>query len=129
VALAADTQRERALASLRYHYLQGRLDVEELALRADRAVRARTTADLRWALRDLPRLSEALERAKETARLVGFLVVLAALWCVASAFLLLALLVLAFTASGVALLAVPGLWLVLSAALFVAGSRRLRSRR
>jgi Domain of unknown function (DUF1707) len=129
VAFAADAQRERALVSLRHHYLQGRLDVDELSVRTDRAVRARTTGDLRAALRDLPRLSETLDRARATAGLVGYLAVLGAVWCTVSVFLLLTLSVLALAgAEGGELLVLPGFWLVLSAAVLLAGTRRVRRR-
>jgi DUF1707 SHOCT-like domain len=129
VALAADAQRERALASLRHHYLQGRLDVDELSVRTDRAVRARTTGELRAALRNLPRLSETLDRARATARLVGYLAVLGGVWCTVSVFVLLTLSVLALAgAEGSELLVLPGFWLVLSAALLLAGARRVRRR-
>lgn len=52
--LVADADRERGLALLRRHYAEGRLTVEELAERVDAAARARTTTELRTALRDLP---------------------------------------------------------------------------
>jgi DUF1707 SHOCT-like domain len=128
MALVGDIQRERALATLRHHYLQGRLDVDELAARADRAVRARTTGDLQRALRGLPRLSEMLERGRETVRVVGYLTAVGAIWCVASAFLLIVLIALAFAGTGIEILVVPGLWAVLSALLYTAGARRLRRR-
>jgi len=130
VALAADAQRERALASLRNHYLQGRLDADELALRADRALRARTTADLSAALHDLPRRGEVVERARVIARLVGFVAALTAFWVAASLFLLVTLVVLALAGTGGdELLAVPAVWLLMSAALVLYGARRLRSTR
>jgi hypothetical protein len=130
VALAADAQRERALASLRNHYLQGRLDADELALRADQALRARTTADLSAALHDLPRLGEVVERARVIARLVGYVAALTAFWVAASLFLLVTLVVLALAGTGGdELLAVPAVWLLLSAALVLCGARRLRSTR
>jgi DUF1707 SHOCT-like domain len=126
VSLAADAQRDRALRSLRHHYLAGRLDVDELARRAELAVRARTTTDLQAALRGLPRHGEVLERARGTARMVGYLVLLAVAWCLVSVFLLLVLGILALAGGGAELLAVPGVWLVLSAVLLAAGARRVR---
>lgn len=52
--LVGDADRERGLARLRRHYADGRLSVEELADRAEMLTRARTTRELRLALRDLP---------------------------------------------------------------------------
>lgn len=52
--LVGDADRERGLARLRRHYADGRLSVEELAARAEVLTRARTTRELRLALRDLP---------------------------------------------------------------------------
>ena len=52
--LVGDADRERGLALLRRHYAEGRLSVEELADRVDAVARARTTTQLRRALRDLP---------------------------------------------------------------------------
>lgn len=52
--LVGDADRERGLARLRRHYADGRLSVEELADRAEVLARARTTREMRIALRDLP---------------------------------------------------------------------------
>jgi hypothetical protein len=52
--LVGDADRERGLALLRRHYADGRLTAEELDERVEHAARARTTTDLRVALRDLP---------------------------------------------------------------------------
>lgn len=54
VYLVGDADRERGLARLRRHYADGRLTVDELAARAEVLTRARTTRELRTALRDLP---------------------------------------------------------------------------
>jgi DUF1707 SHOCT-like domain len=54
VYLVGDADRERALARLRRDYADGRLSVEELDARAELLAGARTTGDLRHALRDLP---------------------------------------------------------------------------
>jgi Domain of unknown function (DUF1707) len=54
VHLVGDADRERGLAGLRRHYAEGRLSVEELDDRAGVLTGARTTRELRVALRDLP---------------------------------------------------------------------------
>ena len=56
---AGDQDRERAAASLREHYLSGRLTVDELSYRTDRVFSARSRADLRTALAGLPLLPQA----------------------------------------------------------------------
>src|SRR5438552_231303 len=80
MGLAADSQRERAVAALRRHYQAGRLEVEDFAERAERALRARTTGELRAALRDLPRLGEAVERGRAAAGAAAYIAVLAFAW-------------------------------------------------
>lgn len=54
MSLVGDGDRERALASLRDHFVEGRLRVEEFSARCERALRARTDRELRGALADLP---------------------------------------------------------------------------
>ena len=56
---AGDQDRERAAASLREHYLSGRLTVDELSHRTDRVFSARSRADIRTALAGLPLLPQA----------------------------------------------------------------------
>jgi hypothetical protein len=51
---ASDLERERALAALRRHYAEGRLDAGEFEARAAVAARAATRSELRRLLRDLP---------------------------------------------------------------------------
>jgi hypothetical protein len=51
---ASDADRERAVRSLRGHYAAGRLDVEELEPRIERAWAARSRAELAALFRDLP---------------------------------------------------------------------------
>ena len=53
---ASDDDRDRALASLREHFVRGRLTVEELSARCELALRARSRGDLRLALAELPPL-------------------------------------------------------------------------
>jgi Domain of unknown function (DUF1707) len=54
VTLVGDADRDRAVALLRRHYAEGRLDHEELARRVGVAIRARSTTDVRQALWGLP---------------------------------------------------------------------------
>jgi len=56
---AGDQDRERAAASLREHYVRGRLSVEELSSRTGRVFSARSRSDIRTALAGLPLLPEA----------------------------------------------------------------------
>ncbi|HZD02398.1 MAG TPA: DUF1707 domain-containing protein [Actinomycetes bacterium] len=55
---ASDADRDRAIAQLRRHHVDGRLDWEEFSERLDRASRARTREELRGLLSDLPPLVE-----------------------------------------------------------------------
>ena len=57
--VAGDQDRERAAASLREHYVRGRLSVEELSSRTGRVFSARSRSDIRTALAGLPLLPEA----------------------------------------------------------------------
>jgi DUF1707 SHOCT-like domain len=132
--LAANSQRERAVAVLRHHFLQGRLTAEELAERCERALAARTTADLRDALRDLPRLGDVVERARGHVGLVLTFAVIATVWTVVSFVLLLAWIAAMALGDGSqdGLLGFPLLWLLatLSAALYArAAMRRHRAKR
>ena len=56
--LAGDSERERAAAALREHYVRGRLTLDELAGRTERVLAARSRADLRRALSGLPILPD-----------------------------------------------------------------------
>jgi hypothetical protein len=126
--LAADAQRDRVVERLRRSYVAGRLTVEELAERTELALAARTTSDLRLTLRDLPRVDEVLERGGRVLRTGLQLLLLAALWAVASLALLLSLVVLlvAGERGAVVLLSLPVLWVVLTALVVRSGGRRLR---
>jgi hypothetical protein len=127
VALAGDLQRERAVASLRRHYLQGRLELDELADRTERALKARTTGDLRATLRDLPRLGEVAERARGAIDLAARLLALAAVWLFGSVFCLASFgVALLAGEGGLTLLAFPLVWLALTAAVWLSARRRLR---
>jgi hypothetical protein len=54
VVRASDAERERVVSLLREHAGEGRLDIEELAARLDRAYSARTRDDLARLTDDLP---------------------------------------------------------------------------
>ena len=125
--LAGDTQRERAVSTLRRHYLQGRLELDDLAERTELALKARTTGDLRATLDDLPRLGEVVERARGALALAARLLALAALWLFGSVFLLASLgVALLAHEGGPALLAFPLVWLALTAVVWASARRRLR---
>ncbi|HKF00634.1 MAG TPA: DUF1707 domain-containing protein [Actinomycetes bacterium] len=51
---ASDADRDRAVAQLRQHLIDGRITAEEFSERVDQAFAARTTADIEHALRELP---------------------------------------------------------------------------
>jgi Flp pilus assembly protein TadB len=55
--LAGDGDREQAAASLREHFVGGRLTLDELAERTEAALRARSRADLRRSLAGLPQFN------------------------------------------------------------------------
>ncbi len=55
---ASDADRDRTIAQLRRHHVDGRLDWEEFSERLDRASQARTREELRVLLTDLPPLVE-----------------------------------------------------------------------
>lgn len=57
---AGDQDRDRAAATLREHYVRGRLTVEELSARTARVLSARSRAEIRVALAGLPLLPDAL---------------------------------------------------------------------
>jgi Flp pilus assembly protein TadB len=51
---AGDADRERAVVSLREHFVRGRLTLEELSARCEMALQARSLGDSRRALAELP---------------------------------------------------------------------------
>ena len=53
---ASDDERERTVASLREHFVRGRLTLEELTARCELALKARSRRDLGRALADMPPL-------------------------------------------------------------------------
>ena len=118
--LVADNDRERVTATLREHYVRGRLTAEELADRAELVFRARTRRELGRALSDLPMLPDARELAAHGRSAVQLAVRGAILVVFTGAYLMFSfalLLVLAVTllvhgASPSALVAFLLIWLV-----------------
>jgi Flp pilus assembly protein TadB len=110
--LAGDGERERAAASLREHFLLGRLTVEELSERTGLALRARSRDELRRALDGLPQFNG--RRVAQTATRVAALVVFTGAWLMFSFALLvvLGLTMLIHGASGTALVGFLLVWLV-----------------
>jgi hypothetical protein len=124
-------ERERSALALKRHYVDGRLDEDELSERLELVVHARSRGDLRAALRQLPRWSDLdhLAGGLRHAALVG---VMTLVWLMLSATLFVAFVVwVALRGASVgALLAFPGVWIVLSMLIYrhATGSRwRTRS--
>jgi hypothetical protein len=69
---ASDSDRERTVARLRDHHAEGRLSLEELEERVERAYAARSVGDLRALTRDLPVSRSARRRWKARARRRAF---------------------------------------------------------
>jgi hypothetical protein len=68
--LAGDRDRERATAALQEHYVGGRLTLEELSDRTGRVLAARSRAEIRRALSDLPLFPDSAELAARGRSLV-----------------------------------------------------------
>jgi uncharacterized protein DUF1707 len=116
---AGDQDRESAAASLREHYVRGRLSVEELSSRTGRVLTARSRSDIRTALAGLPLLPEAFGvvgygRIAQVALRGAILFALTAAYVVFTCTLLLVLsLVLIFSgASATTLVGFLVVWLV-----------------
>ena len=115
---AGDTDRERAAATLKESYVDGRLTLDELSERTELVLAARSRAELRSALSGLPWLPEELaERGRSVVHAVarGALVVaLTGAWLLFSFTLLLVfgLMLLFQGASGSALVGFLLVWLV-----------------
>ena len=127
--LVGDRERDRAAYELQRHYREGRLTADELAQRLETALRARSGAQLRSALKELPAawsLADPVRALRNAAILVGTAVV----WMLWSVGLLVAF-VAWLAANGPslgALVVFPLLWFVASWLLWT-GSRRRRARR
>ena len=99
VMLAGDGERERAAATLREHYVRGRLTVDELASRTERVLVARSHGELRTALAGLPLLMDGdlAARGRAVARAAGRAVTLAVFTAAYLLFCLALLIVLGLT--------------------------------
>jgi hypothetical protein len=96
--LAGDADRERATASLREHFVGGRLTLDELSERTNAVLRARSRQDLRRALDGLPQWHG--RAVAQTVTRAAAVVVFTGAWLMFS-FVLLVLLGLAFLIHGV----------------------------
>lgn len=123
MSLVGDRERDRAAASLRRHYVNGRLSPEELSERVQLALHARSTRDLRRAFRDLPpawrSLQELAAPATRVVERVATFLVLAAVWSFVSVFLVTAFAIVALVvgASATTMLVFLATWLLASWAL------------
>jgi hypothetical protein len=114
MALASDSDRERAAHALRRHFAEGRLDEDDLAARLELVLRARSRWELAYALRRLPRVEVVVERARH-----GLVVVtMGAIWLMTTVALLVAFVawiaaegasLVAFVVFGLVWLAITGL--------------------
>jgi Domain of unknown function (DUF1707) len=68
---ASDADRERAIAELREHTAAGRLTLEEFSERADRAVAAKTLAELDEIASDLPSAVPVARARRRPKRFTG----------------------------------------------------------
>jgi Flp pilus assembly protein TadB len=134
--LVGDRERDRAAHALQRHYREGRLTADELAQRLETALRARSGAQLRSALSELPAawsdpegLREALRSPIRVLRNAAILAGTAVIWLLWSVGLLVAFVawVASHGPSIGALLVFPLLWFALSWLLW-SDSRRRRSR-
>jgi hypothetical protein len=87
--LAGDGDRERAAASLREHFVRGRLTLDELSERTDMVLRARSRDELRRSLDGLPQWTGSA--IVQTVGRAAVLVVCTSAWLLFSFVLLLVL--------------------------------------
>ena len=106
----ADAQRERTVAVLKRAYAEGRLELEEFAARAERALQAQSPWELRLQLRGLM-VDEVRRRTLLAARIAGILIV----WTFLSIFLAVGCIVaLVATAASAWTLAFPAAWVAIT---------------
>ena len=112
MVLAGDGDRERAAASLREHFISGRLTLDELSARTELVLRARSLEELRRALAGLPQFS--LRAAARSAIRGGVLLLLTAVWLLFSLalFVVFAVTLLFHGTSVTGLIVVLVVWLV-----------------
>jgi len=126
--LVGDRERDRAAHELARHYREGRLTTDELAERLETALRARSGAQLRSALKELPATwsrVDVVRTARNAAILAGTVVV----WLLWNAAVLIAF-VAWLAANGASLgafLVFPLVWIAASWLLWIT-SRRRRAR-
>ncbi len=131
--LVGDPERDRATHELQRHYREGRLTTDELGQRLEAALRARSGAQLRSALRGLPtwRWAESGTIRRSPVRLLrnaALVVGAVVMWLFVSVGLLIAFIAwLVANGPGAGLLVFPLVWLAATWLLW-SGSRRLRSR-
>ena len=110
MAAPADAQRERAVAVLKRAYAEGRLEFEEFAERAERALAARTPWELRLQLRGLL-ADDVRRRARRAARVTAVVVV----WLALTVFLAIAgIVALVATHASAWTLAFPAAWVAVT---------------
>ena len=137
--LASDRDRDHAAASLRSHYVNGRLALDEFAERVEVALGARSRAEVGGVLRDLPLgwadmpagVHASVGRVTQAARRGVLLFVLLGVWLAASLVLVLAFGV-TLVVSGpsvVAAIAFPLAWLFVAYALWRVWNRNDRRAR
>jgi Flp pilus assembly protein TadB len=112
--LAGDRDRERATAALQEHYVGGRLTLEELSDRTGRVLAARSRAEIRRSLSDLPILEARARSFMQSVARGAMLVLFTGAYLVFSVVLLLvfALTLLLTGASGAAFVGFLLVWLV-----------------
>jgi Flp pilus assembly protein TadB len=112
MALAGDHDRDRAVASLREHFLRGRLTIDELSTRTEVVLKARSLSELRRALAGLPQFT--FQAFAQSVIRGGLLVVLTSAWLLFSFALLvvLGLVALIHGASAIELVGFLLVWLV-----------------
>jgi hypothetical protein len=139
MALIGDRDRERAATQLTQHYVRGRLSLDELTERLDRALSARRDSEVRDAFTDLPTpwheqvaaTRQAVEGTWRVARRAAFVLAVWSLWWVASLFLLIGFMVslLANRVTWTNTAVVLALWLLATLAVRRATRRRSHARR
>ena len=122
-----EPERERATQALRRHYVEGRLDHEELSDRLELVMRARNRLEIAYALRRLPWLDDLGARVRN-----GVVVAVAlATWLMLTFAIFVAFLAWVF-ANGVSLnglIAFPAVWLTVTFLLYrraLANGQRFR---
>ena len=110
MAAPAEAQRERAVAVLKRAYAEGRLELDDFAARAERALETRSPWELRFQLRGLM-IDDVRRRAVVAARIAAIVVA----WTFLSVFLVMGFFVaLLATHASVWTLAFPVAWVAIT---------------